>query len=80
MGERLYHDTFSRNANTIRHGEDGHANPLGYQVNRLLSGNNIVSVLRRDSFTSCCIHDCVMNHGVDSPPEQNPVIFCQILK
>ena len=63
-----------------RCGEDGHADVLRYQVNRLLSRNNIVRVFRSDSLTSCGIHDCVMNDGVNSPCQQNPFVTCQILE
>ena len=40
-----------------RFGEDGHANVLRYQVNRLLSRNNVVRVFRSDSLTSCRVHE-----------------------
>ena len=53
---------------------------LRYQVNRLLSRNDIVSVLRSYSLTLRCVHDCVVNDGVNSSREQNPFISRQILE
>ena len=53
---------------------------LRYQVNRLLSRNKFVGVFRSDSLTSCRVHDCAMNDGVNSSREQNPFISCQILE
>jgi hypothetical protein len=61
-------------------GEDGHADVLRYQVNRLLSRDDIVSALWSYSLTHCCVLDCVMNDGVNSSREQNPFISRQILE
>ena len=64
--KRFHHYTLGANANG-GFGEDGHANVLRYQVNRLLSRNNIVHVFRSDSLASCCVQNCVTNDGVNSP-------------
>jgi hypothetical protein len=52
---------------------------LRYQVNCLLSRNNIVRVFWTDSPALRRVDDCVMNNGMDSARQQNPFIVCQIL-
>ena len=49
-------------------------------MNRLLSRNNVISMFGSDSLTSCRVHDCVMNDGLNSSREENPFIFCQIVE
>ena len=61
-------------------GEEGHANVLRYQMNRLLSGDDVIRMFRSDSLTSCHLQDRVMNNRVNSSREKNPFIFCEILE
>jgi hypothetical protein len=46
-------------------GQDGHADVLRYQVDRLLSREDIVRALRSYSLTHCRVLDCFMNDGVN---------------
>jgi hypothetical protein len=51
---------------------------LRHELDRLLWCDDIVSVLGDDRFTSCCIHDGLMNKGMNPFRKQNPVIIRQI--
>jgi hypothetical protein len=78
IGKRLYYYTLSATAKGGRFSEDGHANMLRYQVSRLLSRNDVVRVFRTDSRMSSGVHDSVVNDGVNSAREENPIISRQI--
>src|ERR1700678_4848861 len=77
--KRFYYYTRSISANS-RLSENGHANVLGYQLNRLFGRHHIVGVFRNNSLLFGCVKDCVMDDGVNSPCEKNPFIFYQILE
>jgi hypothetical protein len=80
IGERFYHYTLRTITESGGSGKNGYSDILGYQVNSLLSGNNVVCVFRTDSPTLRRVDDCVMNKGMNSARQQNPFVVCQILE
>src|ERR1700678_3933933 len=53
---------------------------LGYQVDRLFCRNDIVSLLRDNRLTSCCIYDCLVYKWMNPFCKQNQLVLRQILE
>src|SRR5207302_9995975 len=59
---------------------DCHACAFGYQMKRLLGGENLMGLPGRNSLSSGCLQYCTVDRWIDTSWKDNPFVFCEMPK